>query len=258
MGGKNLPPDVEIVQSLLNNVPPTEGGPARPLRVSGGCGQDTIDAIQRFQLHHFGWSGADGRVDPDHQTLAKLNEYDRPVVPPSPPKPTSRNFRIREMLTEREGPVPVGKRDFRSIQIIDRDNNVYCEYKTYYTFWEFGTWRDRQMFNYKLVSVTPSCPFTIDSPLPCDAFGTKVWKACQYQLLTGGRQRVILYLPIKGQTPRLLVWQGFYFGPGQGYGSQTGETEMEPTGEGIKPYRGPEFEQLSEAARKHTPSVHSW
>ena len=31
-----------------------------------------------------------------------------------------------------------------------------------------------------------------------------------------------------------------------------------PTGEGIKPYRGPEFEQLSEAARKHTPTVHSW
>jgi hypothetical protein len=42
--------------------------------VDGRCGQKTMKAIQTFQLKHFGWKGADGRVDPDKQTIAKLNE----------------------------------------------------------------------------------------------------------------------------------------------------------------------------------------
>jgi hypothetical protein len=40
------------------------------------CGPKTIDAIQKFQLFHFGWNGADGRVDPDGQTLRKLNQFE--------------------------------------------------------------------------------------------------------------------------------------------------------------------------------------
>jgi len=80
MGGVNRPPDVRNVQELLNQVPPSDGGPATPLEVDGICGPKTIRAIQMFQLHHFGWSGADGRVDPDGPTLAKLNEYDGPQV----------------------------------------------------------------------------------------------------------------------------------------------------------------------------------
>lgn len=78
MGGKNEPADVEVVQELLNTVPPTDGGPAVPLVVDGKCGPKTKDAIQRFQLHHFGWPGADGRVDPDGPTLRTLNEYAGP------------------------------------------------------------------------------------------------------------------------------------------------------------------------------------
>jgi len=78
MGGVNRPDDVRKVQKLLNKVPPTEGGPKVPLAVDGICGQKTIRAIQTFQLHHFGWKGADGRVDPYGRTLAKLDEYNVP------------------------------------------------------------------------------------------------------------------------------------------------------------------------------------
>ena len=76
--------DVVTVQQLLNQVPAGEGGPQPKLKVDGLCGSKTNTAIQKFQLHHFGWSGADGRVDPGHQTIAKLNEYDqrgKPVLP---------------------------------------------------------------------------------------------------------------------------------------------------------------------------------
>lgn len=53
-------------------------------------GPKTNGAIQSFQLKHFGWSGADGRVDPGRQTLAKLNELCK-----STPAVTSSRFRIR-------------------------------------------------------------------------------------------------------------------------------------------------------------------
>jgi len=80
MGGRNLPDDVRTVQELLNEVPATAGGPAPPLVPDSICGPKTIGAIQAFQLHHFGFSGADGRVDPGGRTLAKLNEFDRPLL----------------------------------------------------------------------------------------------------------------------------------------------------------------------------------
>lgn len=77
MGGVNLIEDVRTVQELLNGVPPGQGGPAPPLVVDGVCGPKTINAIQKFQLHHFGWSGADGRVDPGGPTIQKLNELNQ-------------------------------------------------------------------------------------------------------------------------------------------------------------------------------------
>jgi hypothetical protein len=73
--------DVVTVQELLNRVPSSEGGPQPKLKVDGLCGPKTKAAIQKFQLHHFGWSGADGRVDPGQRTITKLNEYDRTVKP---------------------------------------------------------------------------------------------------------------------------------------------------------------------------------
>ena len=73
--GKNHYDDVCTVQELLNTVPYGDGGPRPKLDVDGKCGRKTEKAIQQFQLHHFGWKLADGRVDPDGPTMAKLNRF---------------------------------------------------------------------------------------------------------------------------------------------------------------------------------------
>jgi hypothetical protein len=98
--GDNLFDDTVTVQELLNGVSPKQGGPAPALEVDGKCGQKTRKAIQLFQLHHFGWSGADGRVDPGHRTIAKLNELNpepelpKPAEVPPNPEPLSTDFAI--------------------------------------------------------------------------------------------------------------------------------------------------------------------
>jgi hypothetical protein len=81
LGALNLMSDVKVVQELLNQVPMASGGPNLKLIVNGNCGTDTNDAIQCFQMRHFGFSGADGRVDPGGPTLKKLNEFDTPGSP---------------------------------------------------------------------------------------------------------------------------------------------------------------------------------
>ena len=88
--GVNRKDDVEKIQKLLNKIPKKDGGPDPKLKVDGKAGPKTNGAIQAFQLKHFGWSGADGRVDPGKQTLAKLNEFDKPT-----PAVTGTRFRIR-------------------------------------------------------------------------------------------------------------------------------------------------------------------
>ena len=91
IGGRNKSYDVLTVQDLLNQVPPGEGGPVVKLKFDGICGPKTKKAIQNFQLHHFGWPGADGRVDPKQQTISKLNEYDRKKTLPPPGKPPKKS-----------------------------------------------------------------------------------------------------------------------------------------------------------------------
>jgi hypothetical protein len=76
---RNLPGDTRVVQQLLNGVTTTNGGPAVKLVVDGICGPKTQNAIQQFQLKHFGLKLADGRVDPGGQTLAKLNALSGPA-----------------------------------------------------------------------------------------------------------------------------------------------------------------------------------
>jgi len=79
--GRNIAADVKTIQELLNGVAPADGGPQPILKVDGLCGPKTEKAIQEFQLRHFGWKGADGRVDPNGQTLAKLNELNaQPIL----------------------------------------------------------------------------------------------------------------------------------------------------------------------------------
>jgi peptidoglycan hydrolase-like protein with peptidoglycan-binding domain len=86
-GGVNRPPDVKVVQELLNKVPVPSGGPAVKLVVDGYCGSATSNAIRNFQLRHFGAGLADGRVDPGRPTILKLNQYDTPGPQTGPGAP---------------------------------------------------------------------------------------------------------------------------------------------------------------------------
>jgi peptidoglycan hydrolase-like protein with peptidoglycan-binding domain len=127
LNGKNKDPDTRTVQQLLNKVPAGQGGPKVPLEVDGICGRLTRGAIHNFQLHHFGWSGADGRVDPSMQTLAKLNEFDPDPLPPSPPlppnpEPLSSDFVIVPAQQGDVFPDGMSSSDFTYL-IIDITNN---------------------------------------------------------------------------------------------------------------------------------------
>jgi len=74
INGVNQATDVQTIQQALNDVPANQAQPVPLLVVDGICGSKTKSAIQKFQLAHFGWSGADGRADPNRRTIAKLNQ----------------------------------------------------------------------------------------------------------------------------------------------------------------------------------------
>jgi hypothetical protein len=100
--GVNRELDVFNIQLLLNDVPIPSGGPNPKLEYDGICGPKTIKAIQTFQIKHFGWSGADGRVDPNGRTHNLLNTFDKqggvqPATPSPKPLPKSSRFLIRRM-----------------------------------------------------------------------------------------------------------------------------------------------------------------
>lgn len=127
LNGKNKDPDTRVIQELLNKVPVGQGGPKVKLEVDGICGRLTRGAIQNFQLHHFGWSGTDSRVDPGMQTLAKLNEFDPEPLPPPPPlppkpEPLSSDFVIVPAHQGDVVPDNVNSSDFTYL-IIDVTNN---------------------------------------------------------------------------------------------------------------------------------------
>jgi peptidoglycan hydrolase-like protein with peptidoglycan-binding domain len=63
--------EVKKVQRLLNCVPVMSGGPWPRLDVDGVCGPVTRNAIRVFQSEQLGF--ADGRVDPNQETLKSLN-----------------------------------------------------------------------------------------------------------------------------------------------------------------------------------------
>ena len=106
--GRNLAPDVITTQELLNGVLVPFGGPAVKLKVDGICGPKTKAAIKNFQVKQFGFAGADGRVDPGKQTLARLNvlnfgSVDPPNLPDGPGPsilPESSRFVIHRMGSE--------------------------------------------------------------------------------------------------------------------------------------------------------------
>jgi peptidoglycan hydrolase-like protein with peptidoglycan-binding domain len=99
---RNLSGDVYEVQRALNRFSPADGGPNPPLAIDGICGPKTIAAIRSFQLKKFGWSGADGVVDPGQQTERALfggsgqNAYG-PWGSTDPTQPTSSATPAAEM-----------------------------------------------------------------------------------------------------------------------------------------------------------------
>ncbi len=79
--GINMPADVLNVQVNLNRIPALRGGPPIPLDADSRVGPMTLDAIARFQKHHFGWS--DGRIDPKGKTHQQL-ELELASLPTTP------------------------------------------------------------------------------------------------------------------------------------------------------------------------------
>ena len=71
---RNRYADVVDFQRAFNALLPGDRGSIPNLEVDGICGPRTSNAIQQFQIKHFGWKGADVLIEPFKQTLAKLNE----------------------------------------------------------------------------------------------------------------------------------------------------------------------------------------
>lgn len=88
IGGANLPDDVRSVQAMLNLIPTSLGGPNPLLKVDGLAGPKTNGGIHAFQRQHFGFSGADGRVDPGQGTLQKILDLLKNSIGPNPPDAT--------------------------------------------------------------------------------------------------------------------------------------------------------------------------
>jgi peptidoglycan hydrolase-like protein with peptidoglycan-binding domain len=95
VAGQNQQPDTQLVQTLLNAVPATRGGPAPALDVDGLCGPITNGAIRKFQ--QMNQCLADGRIDPGKTTekallavleaLGKLAAILGGSAAPAPPPP---------------------------------------------------------------------------------------------------------------------------------------------------------------------------
>lgn len=81
-GGVNNPEDVIAVQSALIQAGPANGGQSPAFPLDGRPSSQLNEAIQKFQIQHFGWSKADSLVEPNRQTHQKLNEFTgKPVAP---------------------------------------------------------------------------------------------------------------------------------------------------------------------------------
>ncbi len=73
-GGQNLPVDVIKIQHLINNND-LYTGLEKPIPLTGTVDQAFIQAIETFQTNHPQLNQVDSRVDPNGETLKRLNEY---------------------------------------------------------------------------------------------------------------------------------------------------------------------------------------
>ena len=71
VGAFNAPPDVLVIQKLLNGHVGRLG--LRPLVADGRCGVKTLTAIREFQTRIMMRPNASGRIDPGGDTLTRLS-----------------------------------------------------------------------------------------------------------------------------------------------------------------------------------------
>ena len=108
--GDNHPPDVTVVQTLLNACL-SQLPPRLPQPLTGICDPTTIEVIRDFQLRVIKSASPDGRVDPGGRTLAALNivASGQPYLPATPSPPASdpgKKFttNLNEFVTARTTP----------------------------------------------------------------------------------------------------------------------------------------------------------
>jgi peptidoglycan hydrolase-like protein with peptidoglycan-binding domain len=172
LGGVNRPADVKTVQQLLNNVPAHSGGPVPSLDPDGKCGPKTIAAIQNFQLKHFGWKGADGRVDPNGPTHTLLNIFDAPAIPVPPAvtpqpqaNPTSTKFVIHRMGSA----TSFDTRDENLFfQVFDMTNGLVGDYWLQPSGRQMTAQKPPEKFSGASRSFTPKAAHAVDK-LGCEA-----------------------------------------------------------------------------------------
>lgn len=204
--GGNNPTDVVTVQELLNNVPPSEGGPEPELKIDGICGNKTGAAIQKFQLKQFGWSGADGRVDPLKQTLAKLNKYDKVAAPLATQFRICRNWDMPIISNSNET-------WFSYFQIVD----VVGGATAVYYFGDRATARQKpSAFAGRSLSFSTSQPYAVTG-LECPATYTTYY-------FTGIESRNVLTLQLKPKSVLIESFPSQLFLPG--YGPQAKTQDM--------------------------------
>ena len=107
-GGRNLDPEVRLVQAMLNKVPFAEGGPSPNLNVDGLVGPLTISAITRFQ-RSAKLRVTDGRIDPLGPTIIALGRLlnSRNLLPVNMPGIGLPDERIRRGITSTQAAPPV-------------------------------------------------------------------------------------------------------------------------------------------------------
>ncbi|MCZ2148933.1 MAG: peptidoglycan-binding protein [Bryobacterales bacterium] len=78
--GVNNARDVLAVQQALNRIGPELAGPATILKEDGIVGPKTQRAIDDFQRRHFGSGKADGTIDVNNRTQAKISSLQPPKL----------------------------------------------------------------------------------------------------------------------------------------------------------------------------------
>ena len=97
--------DIRVVQRLLNaNI--SKITPLSALKVDGGIGEKTINAILEFQKRVVGMSEPDGRVDPNGKTIAALRNINHASPSGKQPAPTFKQLTGVSIVFQHHNRIP--------------------------------------------------------------------------------------------------------------------------------------------------------